>query len=984
MGRRAEAIDVLHVDDDPDFLGAAVPLLERENDRLAVETAGSAGEALDRLDGTVDCVVSDYDMPGTDGIEFLRRVRERHGDLPFILFTGKGSEAVASDAVSAGVTDYLQKGPGTDQYALLANRVVNAVEAHRDRRRADRQERINGLIREITRRIATADTVEAIDRAVCEAISDSGPYRFAWIGEPDDDGEIVPRASAGDAAAYLEEVTVRHDGTTRGQGPGGRAVRTRERQVIRDIGSDPSFEPWAETAREHGFASVIVLPLLAEGTLDGILAVYAERPDAFEGTEQTVLEELAETVGGAIGATADRRRLRERETELRRYRRLVETVGDPMCVLDAEGRFETVNPAMAAYLGVDRGELPGREAGEFLDDADFERVNEALGAVVEDPDRGSTTLEVTVVATDGRRRPAEMNVAPLTGAESRGVACVIRDIAARKERERELRRYKQMVDAMQQSACIYDTEGRFVVVNEYLADFYGTTREELEGQESRLLPRLAAEGESGSDPFQELLDGEREVVRGEVEGAFSGRGQEVIEYWLTPLSVDGEIRGVVGVGHEVTERKSRERELKRYERMANAAGDMVYMLDTEGHFQFVNDTAETLTGYSRERLLGSHTSVIMEEEDIAAGRELIRELLRAEDRTRVSDAFSWTLHTADGATVPCESHITPLYDADGGWAGTVGVVRDISERVARERELERQNERLEEFASVVSHDLRNPLNVATTRLELAAEDCDSGHLDDVARAHDRMERLIADLLTLAREGDRISGIEPVSLAEVAKHCWKTVATSGASLRVEADRTVLADRGRLEQLFENLVRNAVEHGSTSPDSWGRQDTVEHGSTGSPSQPQENAGSTGASEPSVADAPEDAVEHSSTSPPSQAREDSAERGSAGSRIDSDDAVEHGSSPDSQAREVTVEVGPLEDGFYVADDGPGIPESEREAVFDVGYSTADDGTGLGLRIVRQIAEAHGWTVSVTESEAGGARFEFTGVDERWAGTE
>jgi signal transduction histidine kinase len=93
-----------------------------------------------------------------------------------------------------------------------------------------------------------------------------------------------------------------------------------------------------------------------------------------------------------------------------------------------------------------------------------------------------------------------------------------------------------------------------------------------------------------------------------------------------------------------------------------------------------------------------------------------------------------------------------------------------------------------------------------------------------------------------------------------------------------------------------------------------------------------------------------------------------------------VEHGStSPRSRAFEddgVGVTVGDLPDGFYVADDGPGIPASKRDTVFDVDYSTSDDGTGFGLRIVEQIAEAHGWTVEVTEGREGGARFEITGV--------
>jgi PAS domain S-box-containing protein len=142
-----DPIRVLHVDDEPDFAATAAELLEREDDRLDVRTATGPTEGLSRLDsGEFDCVVSDYEMPECDGIGFLRAVRERDPDLPFVLFTGRGSEAVASDAVSAGVTDYLQKGAGTSQYTVLANRISNAVAAHRSavaaEQRRDRLEQI--------------------------------------------------------------------------------------------------------------------------------------------------------------------------------------------------------------------------------------------------------------------------------------------------------------------------------------------------------------------------------------------------------------------------------------------------------------------------------------------------------------------------------------------------------------------------------------------------------------------------------------------------------------------------------------------------------------------------------------------------------------------------------------------------------------------------------------------------------------------------
>ena len=137
--------------------------------------------------------------------------------------------------------------------------------------------------------------------------------------------------------------------------------------------------------------------------------------------------------------------------------------------------------------------------------------------------------------------------------------------------------------------------------------------------------------------------------------------------------------------------------------------------------------------------------------------------------------------------------------------------RELKER---ERHLEQQNERLEEFANIVSHDLRNPLNVASGRLELAQEDCDSTHLAHIETAHDRMDALITDLLTLAQQGQTPPGRSSVRLADVVENCWKNVQTSDATISIETETTVSAEESRLRQLFENLIRNTVEHGGAT--------------------------------------------------------------------------------------------------------------------------------------------------------------------------
>jgi len=251
---------------------------------------------------------------------------------------------------------------------------------------------------------------------------------------------------------------------------------------------------------------------------------------------------------------------------------------------------------------------------------------------------------------------------------------------------------------------------------------------------------------------------------------------------------------------------------------------------------------------------------------------------------------------------------------------------------------------VDRIASVISHDLRNPLDVANAHLQAARETDDDEHFEHVKQAHDRMEGIIQDVLTLARGRSTLDVASDVDVGDVAADAWRSVDTAAASVSLEDDLpSVEADPGRLQRLFENLFRNAVEHGSTSPDSQARQDAVEHGSTS----------------PRSSSTREDAVEH--TRP---ATGDASES-TAGDNADT-----------GSDESVAIRVGPTDEGFFVADDGVGIQPAERDRVFEPGYSTSGKGssTGLGLTIVAEITDAHGWSVALATSAAGGARFEFS----------
>lgn len=855
-----DPIRVLHVDDNPEFAEMAATFLEKEDDRITVETAQSAHEGLDRLaDGGVDCIISDYEMPGQSGIEFLEAVRETHAELPFILYTGRGSEAVASDAISAGVTDYLQKEAGTEQYELLANRVRHAVE----RRRAQRSRQRH---------------LKAIESAQ------------EGISILDEDGEFV----------YVNEAWAEL------------------------FGYDPEEllgERWELLYRQEEVERLSneILPVVEKtgswrGETTGLRA---------DGSTFVQDHTISETETGEIVCTVqDITERREREQELQQERAFVDRalgqLNDVFYVVGADGSLRRWNDQLSEVTGYTDDEIADMQATDFVPEDERGRIAEAIDEALT---TGEALVESEFLTAGGERIPFEFTGARLPGSDGDplGLIGVGRDIAGRREREQTVEELHDTARALIQA----DTSEEMAnIAVSALRDILGMPinavfrHDEADDALTPIAWTERTEALFGDIPTFTSREGIAWTVfeTGEARvyddvSTVSGRHNpetEARSEILLPLADHGVL--VIGstesddfdefdvslaqtlAAHLTTALDNLEQRAELLEKTARLEAlyenspDMVDVLDPDGRILDVNRRFCEELGYTRDEVLGRPVWEIDRSVDAEEVRTLLSGFSTGERRK-----FDGTYVRADGSTVPVEVHLLRVDLA--GDDRFVAISRDITDRERREQRLRRQTTQFESFGDVLSHDLRGPLDVLEGRLELARETGEGEQFDAAERALDRLETLIQDLADTMREGQLVDERTDVELADVAQSCWEALNTANGSLVVEKTRPVCADEDALARLFDNLLRNSTEHAGAG--------------------------------------------------------------------------------------VTVRVGMLPDGFYIEDDGKGIPEDKREDVFDPGFTTKKDGTGFGMVSVQQIALAHGWDVTIAESDTGGARFEFTDVE-------
>ncbi|WP_144797336.1 PAS domain-containing protein [Halorubrum depositum] len=666
---------LLCVDDDADFLDLAATYLGRKLPAATIHTATRVEDARELIETEpIACVVSDYEMPTRNGLELLREVRDAHPDLPFILFTGTGSEEIASEAISAGVTDYLQK-RGPEQYDRLAARIRHAVAEHRTEHQ----------LRERVKELTAIQTISGLltdgdDRSI-HPLTHVVTYLPQSLQFPD---EAVAALTVDDteftSPGYdppVERLTV-HDVTTAG----------------------------TELTLTVGYTAEV------ETAADG---------DAFLPEER----ELLSTVVRLIAAYLDRQRVLSdlREAD-RRLTLILEHTTAVMYLKDTDGRYVFVNAAYERLFDVDTEDLVGRFDEDIHPSDAAERVRANDRRVLETGEPIEVEERITVDGEERTYLSLKVPAVDDTG-DVDGVFGVSTEISEHKKREHQL--------------------------------------EALNREIPRLLSAETVEAvaERGVAAAREILD-----LRANAIHLYDSETEE-----LAPIAYTDEVVALVGDPPSF-----------------RAGEGIAWRVFEDGTATAIDDVHADPDVYNPESPIRSELHLPLGEYGVLIAGSPSPSNFDTQDVT-VAEILA--------------AHVT------------TALSQVTTERTLREREeeLEAKNERLEQFASMVSHDLRNPLTVASGNLDLYRETGDESRLDTVDTSLDRIRDLVTDLTALARHGDSAEPHERLDVCDVARDAWKLIDTRSATLSAEPC-TVTGNAGQLTALFENLFRNSVEHGSTS--------------------------------------------------------------------------------------------------------------------------------------------------------------------------
>jgi PAS domain S-box-containing protein len=670
-----------------------------------------------------------------------------------------------------------------------------------------RSARIATVHREVNQALVRAQDRADVEETVCDVLTDSQPYVFAWVGEHDPTTDrVVPRASGGSAGSYLEGLEIRVEDPVAEPGPTARALTTGEVQVCEDVLSDPAYEQWRDRAREHGFASSAAVPITHDDAQYGVLNVYAPDVDAFDETERELLAELGATIANAVVGIEARAAL---ATQSRRYERLTDRIEEGFYEVDSDWTVTHWNDTMAERTDVPAEDIVGETLWEAIPALEGMWFAEEYRTAMQTGEPRSFETYVDPPYDYW----VEVDVHP----DEEGLSVFSRDVTERKRRERQL---EALVENTTSAIYIKDHDGVYQLVNEAAAELFDLEPEAVVGRTDEELfdPDSAA---AVRDVDREVLESGRPDTR-ETVRYIDGEKHVFLDNKFPYRDESGDAIGVMGVSHEITERKAQELELAEtneiLQAIITASPDAVVMVDADHRVTMWNPAAEELFGWDREAVLGERTPFVPEEKQ-AEFERLVEQL----DDDEPARGFETVRLTSEGELVDV-SISSARVDVDGELVGYMATMEDISDRKAHQRRLEEQNDKLEVLLRLVRHDIGNDVQAIQGYAGVLADRVEDETARDAAEvvltsADHAVEltRTVRDLVETVIDGG--DGTEPVELSSVLDRELDDVQTGNRSVLVERASTIpritVEADGMLGSVFRNVLRNAVDHAVEEP-------------------------------------------------------------------------------------------------------------------------------------------------------------------------
>ena len=534
----------------------------------------------------------------------------------------------------------------------------------------------------------------------------------------------------------------------------------------------------------------------------------------------TLLKNREGEIIGTLGFFRDITPLVAAEEELRtsekKYRDLLQNSSDMILMMDMEGRYTSFNRAAEERSGYAEGEILGQDS-LFLSISDMEKVKAGIRKLL----KGERYEPFAVVVNTRKGQlVADLSIS-LVWEKDRAIGFmgIMRDITDKKRMEEYLKasekRYRDLVQNSVDMILTMDMQGRYTLFNRAAEEKLGCTEGEILGKDSLFLSR---------DDIEKTKTGVRKLLKGEQVKPFEvivniKEGQIIAEMNISLIWEKDRAVGMMGIVRDITDKKRMEEDLKtfveRYQRLLQNSSDLIYTVDMEGRFTSFNRKGEEITGFAEKDILGKHAPMLVPQDALEKTEAVIKKLLKDEK----SEPFEISVHKLGKGSFTGELSLSLIWERERV-IGTMGIVRDITEKRRAEEELRKKNEELESFAHSVSHDLKAPVisiqgfsSILLTNYLDKLDEAGKRYLTRIQSNTQKMQAIIADLLEFSKINMVVNNFEDVSSQQIITDVLTVFGPRLKDLKVDIQRKLPAirvNRTRIYQVFENLIGNSIAY------------------------------------------------------------------------------------------------------------------------------------------------------------------------------